>query len=229
LSLLTSSRQTIGAIAIYLFILLFMMIVGFTPETRRVILRRRSIALMSLAIGIVFFIAASSFINTVMITDTIASLQDSMSRRILDRTWSEILGTSARAIIYQDAWRIAAENPFFGIGPGMFLDSPMNTIGKHTHSGYLELLTAEGFLIISLVCAFLFLFIVFYVLKHESIKSNLYYIFLPFSIVMIFWMINLNDLIRDYMLWLSLVTVIISVNLTRGPRAINAQLARAER
>ncbi|MEA1928407.1 MAG: hypothetical protein U9N73_09385, partial [Candidatus Auribacterota bacterium] len=111
------------------------------------------------------------------------------------------------------AWDATVKHPVFGIGPGSFQDYPANYTGIYPHNGYIRVMVEYGFLPL---IAFLGLISSLLIIACKRIRAvylreNEELLKLTFSFCLVFavWIINFNDLAREYFFWAFISLMII--------------------
>ena len=127
------------------------------------------------------FVAVGIIIILVIINTIDGVYQDTLLAQRSDND----LEDETRYLIIQNAFNVGLEHPFFGVGPGNYLNFDPN--GAFSHSTYLELFACTGF-IGFLIYFILLIMLVINSLKEYKISKNP--LFLTFFIFAVIFMID---------------------------------------
>lgn len=133
--------------------------------------------------------------------------------RFLDQTKEFGNSDQSRYLVIKEALDYTVEYPFFGIGPGAFIN--INTIGIHTHNGYANMLVHYGIipallLVILIICSLVIGFkkLEFSNKTKDYTMKSIYF----FSIITVITFSTIsfmfNDLIDEYFFWLLIILLL---------------------
>lgn len=205
-SFLVMRRQTIGAIALYVVVLLLVSISLRKSAGENFLRTGKKRQWAYLIIGA----AVLGGVTYALLSSEV--IREELYRHIIEKTEVQYeTEGGGRITVARDAWLATLANPIFGVGD--FSKSDINTIGKATHNGYANLMVNSGFPPLIALLVLFSLCLVWGLLKHRRARENrdIWCASFSFLVVYLVWSTNLNDILREHMPFFALALMICSI------------------
>lgn len=192
------SRQTAGALVLFVLSNLVLTLFLGQPVVRSVKWRKRSriIIRAMVALFLIGMPVAYVFISR--------EYQYELYRAFVERTQYHLeTDRQGRLQVAQDAFRTACANPLFGVGDFHEAGPKWNTLGKHTHNGYANLMANYGLVpfVVLLVSIAWSLWRGFTLRRRAYENRDIWLVSYSFLVVHLVWSVNLNDILQEYSLF----------------------------
>lgn len=214
LAALSGSRQTMGAIVLYVLLLLVLQArcvrLG-SNSVRRQTRPRWPLVLAGLVV-------AAFGVTKVLDSDIISA---SVMHRLSDTTYAQLKADdNERTMVLEDAWAIGRKHPWFGVGPLLFHSHPENRTGLMPHNGYLDLLLNGGLpAVVAIAGSLLALLLWAWANLRRAVENghaDIACLSISFLLVFLLWSVNFNDILREYMPFITLGILIYAIMLPRA-------------